>query len=137
MKKFFFSLFLNIVIFIAVESVFIGFELPTDFMYLLMSLFALSVAVMLHRPILKFLTVKINFLTYFVTAFLLVGGTLYGLELFVPSLYINSSSFEAVNLQIITINAFEVSQIGTLIGVALVGSFVSALLESLKKSSDE
>lgn len=137
MKKFFFSLFLNIVIFIAVESGFVGFELPTDFMYLVMSLIALSVAIMLHRPVLKFLTVKINFITYFVTAFLLVAGTLYGLELFVPSLYINSSSFEAVNLQVITINAFEVSQIGTLIGVALVSSFLSALLESLKKSSDE
>lgn len=137
MKKFFFSLFLNIVIFIAVESTFVGFELPSDFMYLVMSLVALSLAVMLHRPVLKFLTVKINFLTYLVTVFLLVGGTLYGLELFVPSLYINSSSFEAVNLQVITINAFEVSQIGTLIGVALVSSFISALLESLKKGGDE
>ncbi|HRI06025.1 MAG TPA: hypothetical protein PLV59_03730 [Candidatus Dojkabacteria bacterium] len=137
MKKFFFSLFLNIVIFIAVESIFVGFELPSDFMYLVMSLVALSLAVMLHRPVLKFLTVKINFLTYLVTVFLLVGGTLYGLELFVPSLYINSSSFEAVNLQVITINAFEVSQIGTLIGVALVSSFISALLESLKKGGDE
>ncbi|MBI2356445.1 phage holin family protein [Candidatus Dojkabacteria bacterium] len=137
MKKFFFSLFLNIVIFIAVSNVFDGFSLPTDFMYLLGSLLILSFAVMLHRPVLKFLTVKINFLTYLLTVFLLVGGALYALELFVPSLYINSSAFKEVNLQVITINAFKVSQIGTLLGVAFVSSFVSALLESLKRSSDD
>ncbi len=137
MKKFFFSLFLNIIIFIAVSNTFEGFQLPSDFMYLVGTLIALSFAIMLHRPVLKFLTVKINFLTYFVTAFVIVAGVLYALELFVPTLYINSSAFDEVNLQIITINAFQVSQFGTLIGVSLVASFLSALLESLKKSSDD
>lgn len=137
MKKFFYSLFLNIVIFIAVASGFEGLSFPKDFMYGVVTLLALSFGVMLYRPILKFLTVKVNFLTYFITAFLLISGVMYGLELFIPELYINSSSFKEVNLQLITINAFTVSQVGTLLGFSMVSAFISGMLDSLRKSSDD
>ncbi|KKR06152.1 MAG: hypothetical protein UT34_C0001G0192 [candidate division WS6 bacterium GW2011_GWF2_39_15] len=137
MKKFFFSLFLNMVIFVAISNLFDGFRLPGDFGYYMISLFGLSLAIMLHRPLLKFLTVKINFITYLLSGFLLVAGALYAMELFIPSLYLNASSFNEVNLQVITINAFTVSQFGTLIGVALAGASLSALLETLKKVGDD
>lgn len=137
MKKFFYSLFLSILIFITVDHSFSGLTLPTDILYRWGTLLALSFGVMLHKPILKFLTVKINFLTYFVTVFLLIAGVIYGLEIFIPNLYIESSSFEGFDMQVLTINAFNVSAFGTLLGFSMVSAIISGVLEFLKRSSED
>jgi hypothetical protein len=137
MKKFLFSLFLNILIYSFVFSMLSGVKLPNDPLYLILTYVSLSLGIMLQKPLLKFLTVKNNILTYWLSASILSFGVFYLLITFVPGVAIAGSVFKETNWGVITISSFKMDMWLTMIFGVLFASLLSGIMEGLKKPVEE
>ena len=137
MKKFFFSLFLNILVYSFVFSVFTGVILPKDVLYLIAVYISLSLGIMLQKPILKFLTVKTNLLTYWLSASLISFGVFYLLVTFLPGLEIVETTVKAMSFGAIKVESFKLDIMLTMISSVALAGLISGIMEMLKKPVEE
>ncbi|MCK9368384.1 hypothetical protein M0R04_00170 [Candidatus Dojkabacteria bacterium] len=136
MKKYIYTFFLNILVFSFVFKLFTGIKLPKDLMYVGAAYIILSLAVLLYRPFLKFLTVKINFITFWLCVSLLLIGTFFALDSFLPEFHIVTTTIKAMDLGTIKIAAIEMNKILTIVFTSMSIAFVSAIMEFLKRNDD-
>jgi hypothetical protein len=109
-----------------------SYHLPVSFIYLFSILFAGGLALLITCPILNFLTIKCNFLTFLVMGTLLLTGVLYLMKMFMIDFAINDFVFEGLRAA-----NFEIKKITAppIVAIVLV-SFLSALLMSIYKELD-
>ncbi len=106
-------------------------KLPQNFVYLLIVLLILSFTLMISCPLLSFLTIKCKFPTFLLMSTLLLVGILYALKLFMIDFYIEEFFFDGLSLGSLQIDSFNVAPIVTIVILAFLISFVSALYREL------
>ncbi len=125
-------LFLFLVMFFT-TSVFIGIKMPTIPIYYIATIFVLITTIMVTKPLLKFLTIKTNFLTHLLMSTLLLVGTFFLLRIFMTDFNINVASFSGINWDFLQINGFEISPILTICFASVSGAFLSSIFYTLEK----
>ena len=128
------NLFLYILIFYLVLSVFTGIVLPENIAYVLATLVILSFAMMIAKPLLSFLTVKVNFITLLLVGALILFGSMFLLESLMPGLIIETEIFTGITFGSIVVNDFEMIPIASMAGVAIVGAFLCSIFYELDKN---
>jgi len=134
MKETIKNLFLYILIFYLVLSVFTGIVLPENIAYVLATLVILSFAMMTAKPLLSFLTVKVNFITLLLVGSLLLFGSMFLLESLMPGFTIETEMFTGITFGSIVVNDFEMLPIVSMVGVAVVGSFFCSVFYELDRN---
>jgi len=114
-----------------VEKYIGGVDYASNYRVLLLAAGALTVAMVVIRPIVKIVTLPINLLTLgllggFINAFLL-----YGVTYVVPNFNINPFSFEGFAYRGIIIPKFSLGTIGATIAIAAIISLVTSILSWL------
>jgi uncharacterized membrane protein YvlD (DUF360 family) len=89
--------------------------------------------IMLTKPFLDFLTIKINFLTYFLMSGIITVGITFLLKIFMTGFFVESSEFAGLNLDFLHVEGFQVSWIFTIILFAVLSAFISTVFYSLEK----
>jgi len=130
-RQFFFNLILNMLLFHLVARLF-GVTLPTNAIYFFASLAIIAGAILLHKPIRNFLTLRSNLFIDAILVGLLVLGVLYLADLLVPGfsvepLFVDGSKFEALILE-----DFVIGKYSLMFFIGVVMALVSALLDYLK-----
>ena len=128
------NLFLYILIFYLVLSVFLGITLPENIAYVLATLVVLSFAMMIAKPLLSFLTVKVNFITLLLVGALLLFGAMLLLESLMPGFTIEKEMFIGVTFGSIVVNDFEMVPLVSMAGVAVISSFFGSVFYELDKN---
>ena len=118
-----------------VLTLFNGIQIPDNPMYLIASLMILSFGMLLVSPILKFLTVRENFITTMIMSSLICIGMFFLLDSFMTDFYIESYTFQGIDTGNIVINGFEMIPIITMVSASVTASFLGSLLFVLEKSS--
>jgi uncharacterized membrane protein YvlD (DUF360 family) len=134
MKETIKNLFVYVLIFFLVLSMFTGIVLPENIAYLLATLAILSLAMMIAKPFLTFLTIKVNFVTLFLVGSLLIFGCMFLLESLMTGFTIENEMFTGVTFGSIVIKDFEMVPIVSMAGVAIVGSLMCSLFHELDKN---
>jgi len=109
-----------------------GVVLPEEESYFVMTILILALTVLISEPLLKFLTIKVNFLTMFLMSSLLLIGVFFLLKLFMTGFYINEYTFKEISIGTLNISSFVVKPTLTII----FSSITSALFCSTFKSLD-
>jgi len=125
---------LYILIFYLVLSVFLGITLPENIAYVLATLVVLSFAMMIAKPLLSFLTVKVNFITLLLVGALLLFGAMLLLESLMPGFTIEKEMFIGVTFGSIVVNDFEMVPLVSMAGVAVISSFFCSVFYELDKN---
>jgi hypothetical protein len=128
------NLLLYILIFYFVVSVFTGIVLPMNLLYVLATLVILSLAMMIAKPLLNFLTVKANFITLLLVGSLLVFSSMLLLESLMPGFGVENDIFAGVTFGSIVINDFEMSPMATMAGSSVLGAFLCSLFHELDRN---
>jgi len=131
MKETIRDLLLYLLVFYLVVSIFSGITLPVNLAYVLASLFVLSLAMMMAKPLLSFLTVKVNFLTLFLVGGILIFGATFLLESLMPGFVIEAATFEGFTLGSIVVNGFDMIPLVTMACVAVSGSLICSIFNEL------
>ena len=108
-----------------------GISLPENPNYLLITILVLSFTVMIACPLLSFLTIKCKFPTFFLMSTLLLVGIFYVLKMFMIDFYIDTYTFEGIELGTMQIRSFEVIPIISIVVVSLVCSFFCGIYREL------
>jgi hypothetical protein len=108
-----------------------GIVLPENPTYVLLTVLVLSFTVMISCPLLNFLTVKCKFPTFFLMTTLLLVGITYVLKLFMVGFFIESYTFEGLDLGSMRVESFEVVPIISIIAFSLVSSFICSVYREL------
>lgn len=135
MKKFFRNLIQFLLISYVILGLFDGIVLPTNPLYLFATLLVLSTGMLMVSVILKFLTIKENFLTTLVMSFLIVLGFFFLLDFFMTGFYIEDSTFNGFELGNLIFNSMEMTPTVTMIVASICTSFLVSTLSVLEKSS--
>jgi hypothetical protein len=90
--------------------------------------------VMMTEPFLKFLTIKINFLTYWLMSSILLIGITFLLRIFMTGFFVEESQFTGANFDFLQINGFEINPILTIVLFSVVSAMISTIFYSLEKS---
>jgi len=135
MKNFFRHLIQFMLVSYLIFSLFKGITLPINIMYIIASILVLSIGMLMVSPILKFLTIKENFITTILMSSLMCIGMFFLLDFFMTGFYIETYTFEGMDLGSLVINSFEMTPIFTMVFASVSASFVGSLLFVLEKSS--
>lgn len=109
-----------------------GIQLPDDnITYLILTIFVLSLTVMMACPLLNFLTVKCRFPTFFLMSAILLTGILYVLKIFMVDFYVNEFVFKGLELGSIQIKSFEVVPLLSIVISAVACSFFCTIYREL------
>lgn len=128
MKQFIKSLLAYFFILFFVISMFNkGMILPKDTIYFVITLLVLTLTIMIVEPFLKFLTIKSNFLTFFIMSSLLLIGVFFLLKLFMTGFYVNQFTFEGLVFGSIQIDNFVVSPIVTIVATSVATGLISSI----------
>ena len=134
MKQFLKSLIANFFIVFFIVNLFSkGIILPDISLYLYATLVILAMTILIASPLLKFLTIKNNFITEFIITTLLLVGVFYLLKLFMTDLYINEYLFEGTTIASVQIMSFTVSPILTIIFASLLTSLFASIYNELDR----
>lgn len=136
MKKFLYNYIIIVLAINAVALSFDGITLPKDLIYWFITMTAFAVAVMMHKPLLKFLTVKINFLTYLLSASVILFGVMVGLSFIMPEYYISSTTIEGLTFGVLTIEPFVMSTYVSVAFASLISVLIVVIIDSLNKGSE-
>jgi hypothetical protein len=134
MKKGLSDLILYIFSFVFVLLFVPAVKLPGDFLYLVLVLLVVGFGVLLAKPLLTFLTVKVVFLTRFVAITLIILGALFALETFVPGFLIEKLFFAGTDLSWLSLKSFEFDKIGVMVLVSLSTALVSSIVKLLQEN---
>lgn len=108
-----------------------GITLPENPSYIALTILVLSFTIMISYPLLSFLTVKCKFPTFFLMTTLLLVGITYVLKLFMVGFFIETYTFEGLDLGNIQIAVFEVIPIISIVAFSLACSFLCSLFREL------
>jgi len=108
-----------------------GIILPTNPSYVALTVLVLSFTIMISCPVLSFLTVKCKFPTFFLMTTLLLTGITYVLKLFMVGFFIETYTFEGLDLGNMRIESFEVIPIISIVAFSLVSSFICSIYREL------
>lgn len=109
-----------------------GITMPSETLYLVATLLILAFTVIVVSPILKFLTIKSNFLTFFLMSALLLFGVFLLLKMFMVGFFVKEYVFDGLVLGSLQIQTFTVSSVLTM-GIA---SILSALICAIYREVD-
>ncbi len=118
-----------------VLTMFKGITLPTTPIYFISTLILLSLLVFLASLILKFLTIKENFITQFIMTTLLCIGGFFLLQEFMPGYNIEEYKFEGINTGSLVIHALTITPFLSMVIGSVSHSIISSLIKVLEKSS--
>lgn len=135
MKNFFKQLIQYMLVSYLVLTIFAGIQPPEAPSYLIASLVILSIGMLFVSPMLKFLTIKENFVTVFVLSTLVCIGMFFLLDSFMTDFYIEEYVFEGVQIGTVIINEFEMTPTLTIAFASIIESFLGSLLFVLEKNS--
>ncbi len=110
-----------------------AFHLPVSFLYLLLSLLAGGLALLISCPLLNFLTIKCNFITFLLMGTLLLTGVIYLLNLVMVDFNVNEFVFSGIAFGNIKISEFEVIPIISISIASLLTSFITAIYKELDR----
>jgi uncharacterized membrane protein YvlD (DUF360 family) len=136
MKKTIYSILLYILAFSFSIEFFNGVSLPGEPLYWLATVVIFAIVVLLHKPVLKFLTIKINFVTFWLAAAILSAAAFYTLELIMPDFIVGVSSFEGLSTGSVTINSFELTELATMFVASFVYGGICSLMETLRGNEE-
>lgn len=108
-----------------------GIVLPESSLYFSATLLILTFTILIAEPLLKFLTVKVNFITMFLMSSLLLVGVFFLLKIFMTDFYINEYTFEEMTLGTLQITSFVVKPTLTIIAASLTSAFFCATFRGL------
>lgn len=134
MKETIKNLFLYILVFYFVISLFSGITMPIDLVYVIATLVILSLAMMIAKPLLTFLTVRVNFLTLFLVGSVLVFSSMLLLESLMPGFTVSNDSFTGVTFGSIVVNDFEMTSMAVMAASSVIGAFLCSLFYTLDKN---
>ena len=104
-------LFVSILIlFFSVGCVGFGIHMPTIIPYLIAVYLIIALAQLAVEPFLKFLTIKANFVTYFLMSSLVLMGIFYLFDLFMVDFVINSFDYSGATVLGVSIPATLLSK---------------------------
>lgn len=106
-------------------------HVPTITIYLIITFALLSLTLLAVYPFLNFLTVKCNFVTYFLMSFVLLVGVFYLLNMFMIDFNIDTYTFQGIDIGTLEIKSFEVTPIISIIVTSLFSSFLSSFYKEL------
>ncbi|HRX43780.1 MAG TPA: hypothetical protein P5059_00815 [Candidatus Dojkabacteria bacterium] len=135
MKKFFRLLLQYILATYFVITIFKGVQLPSNYIYLIASLIAVSLSAFLSSTILNFLTIKENFITSLIMTTLLSFGVFFVLQEFMPGIKLIDYTFEGINSGKLLIHSFVVTPIISMGILGFTFSFLASLIKAFEKSS--
>ncbi|MDX9739045.1 MAG: hypothetical protein RBT33_01640 [Candidatus Dojkabacteria bacterium] len=135
MKKFIRNLIQFMLISYVILGLFDGIVLPTNPLYIFATLLILSIGMLMVSTILKFLTIKENFITTFVMSSLIVLGFFFLLDFFMTGFYIESSTFNGFDLGSLILNSMEMTPVVTMTVASVCASLLVSILSVLEKSS--
>ncbi len=135
MKKFFRLLLQYILATYFVITIFKGVQLPSNYIYLIASLIAVSLSAFLSSTILNFLTIKENFITSLIMTTLLSFGVFFVLQEFMPGIKLIDYTFEGINSGKLLIHSFVVTPIISMGILGFTFSFLVSLIKAFEKSS--
>ncbi len=135
MKKFFRLLLQYMLATYFVITIFKGVQLPSNYIYLIASLIAVSLSAFLSSTILNFLTIKENFITSLIMTTLLSFGVFFVLQEFMPGIKLIDYTFEGINSGKLLIHSFVVTPIISMGILGLTFSFLASLIKAFEKSS--
>ena len=135
MKKFLRNLIQFMLISYVILGLFDGIVLPTNPLYIFATLLILSIGMLMVSAILKFLTIKENFITTLVMSSLIVLGFFFLLDFFMIGFYIESSTFNGFDLGSLILNSMEMTPVITMIVASVCASLLVSILSVLEKSS--
>ena len=134
MKIFLRDLFLCILVFYLTTNVFTGIVMPIISVYAIATLLVLSIGINMSKPFLNFLTIKSNFLTYFLMSSLITIGITFLLKIFMTGFFIETSQFAGLSFDFLEIKGFEINGILTIICFTALASIISTVFYLLNKS---
>ena len=111
-----------------------GIILPENPSYVVLTVLVLSFTIMISCPLLSFLTVKCKFPTFFLMTTLLLVGIMYVLKLFMVGFFIETYTFDGLDLGNIQIAGFEVIPIVSIVAFSVVSSFFCSLYRELDRN---
>lgn len=125
-KRFLFNILLYMMIFSFVCMITKSIVLPVDTVYLFVSLLVVACSIMLYEPVLRFLTVKRNFLTQWVMSSVFVFISIYLLNSLMPMFTVQTFATKSEFLQL------ALSGTMTMVFVSILTGFVCSLFTILK-----
>ena len=134
MKKFLRDLFLCMLVFYLTTNIFTGIVMPIISIYAILTLLVLSIGINMSKPFLSFLTIKGNFLTYFLMSSLITIGITFLLKIFMTGFIVETSQFTGLSLDFLEIKGFEINGILTIVLFSVLSSFISTIFYLLNKS---
>jgi hypothetical protein len=134
MKKGIFDLVLYTLSFVFVLLFFPSVKLPPDSIYLMTFLFVVGLGVLLSKPLLTFLTVKVVFLTRLIAITLILFGLFFALETFLPGFLIENMVFQETDWGWLSLKSFEFDKIGVMVLLSLSTAFVSSVVKLLQEA---
>jgi len=135
MAKFLKNLIQGMLISYVVFTLLKGIVLPINPVYIFASFLVFSIGMLMASPILKFLTVRENFITTFLMSALICIGFFFLLDSFMTGFYIETYTFEGLELGNLIINSFEMTPFITILIGSIFASFLGSLLSVLEKTS--
>ncbi len=135
MKKFFRLLLQYMLATYFVITIFKGVQLPSNYIYLIASLIAVSLSAFLSSTILNFLTIKENFITSLIMTTLLSFGIFFILQEFMPGIKLIDYTFEGINSGKLLIHSFVVTPVISMVLLGFSFSFIAALIKAFEKNS--
>ena len=134
MKNYFKNLFVLLLIFFFTSTVFEGIQMPDITIYAILTLIILATGIMITKPLLKFLTIKTNFLTHILMSSLITIGIVFLLKIFMTGFTVVSTQFSGINIGFLQINDFELSPVLTIIVFSVVSCFMSSIFYLIDES---
>lgn len=110
-----------------------AFHLPVSFLYLFLTLLAGGLGLLIVCPLLNFLTIKCNFITFLLMGSLILIGILYLMHMVMVDFSVNEFLFSGVKLGNIQINEFNVIPIVSISVASLLTSFMIAVYKELDR----
>ncbi|MBP8979351.1 hypothetical protein KBG23_02640 [Candidatus Dojkabacteria bacterium] len=126
--------FVSMLVFYFLLSLFqANIHLPSSPIYLFIVLLAGGLALLVTCPILNFLTIKCNFLTFLVMGTLLLTGVLYLMKMFMVDFAINDFVFEGLRSGSLEIKKFTAPPIVSIVLVSFLSSFLMSIYKELDR----
>ncbi|HNZ70917.1 MAG TPA: hypothetical protein PKJ86_02885 [Candidatus Dojkabacteria bacterium] len=131
-KRLFYKIIVGAMVFAFVIIVAGGVVLPVNILYLLATIFGVAFAIQLHEPILKFLTIRVGFVSQMIMSSLLIIGILYLFNYLMPEFTIVGLPVNSQTLGVISIKGFILGEIETIICISLLTGLINTFLDYLK-----
>jgi len=131
-KKLVYKIIVGAMVFAFVTIVAGGIVLPVNILYLLACLFGVAFAIQLHEPILKFLTIRVSFVSQLIMSTLLIAGVLFLFNYLMPEFTIIGLPVNSQTLGVISIKGFILGEIETIICISLLTGLFNTFLDNLK-----